>query len=265
MPIVYEDLDLPAGATPQVAVDVRLAGNGGRPIVGKVISTGKTVYGTEHLTIGQGIDEQGIWQLDLPSNADILPAGTTWRVDRYGTCDASTSYLSVPVTGGPYLTFDLEADPLNDIAPGALASHAADGTLHGGGVELDYADITSSVIVTGSAFAAAAVPGLQVDVPDLNWPVYVEGHLPALQTSGGPAEQSWGIFPASSVSVFSALDAVTPPGLNVTTTRLALPFVRLPPHSAGSYVIGGQGTSGNFTARLNPSVLNRASLRVVRA
>jgi hypothetical protein len=265
MTIVYEDLDLPAGATPQVAVDVRLAGNGGRPLVGKVISTGKTIYGTEHLTIGQGISEQGVWQLDLPSNDDILPSGTTWRVDRYGVCDPSTSYLSVPVTGGPYVAFDLEADPLNNIDPGALAAHAADDTLHGGGLEVDYAEITSSVIVTGAAFSVAAVPGLQIDVPDLARPVYVFGHIPALQTSGGPAEQSWGIFVEGSLSAFNALDAVTPPGLNTSTTRLALPFKRLPPHSPGSYVIGGQGTSGNFTARTNPSAINRASIRAVRA
>jgi hypothetical protein len=263
MPIVFEDLDLPGGATPDVAVDVRLAGNGGRPIIGKTISTGKLITGTEHLRIGQGIDEEGIWSLDLPGNSDIQPSGTTWRVDRYVGCDVFTSYLSVPVTGGPFEAFTLEADPLNDIDPGALAGHASNSALHGGGIELDYAEITSSVIVTGAAFNLAAVPGLQIDIPDLARPVYVYGHLPALQTSGGPSEQSWGIFRDGVLSTFSALDAVSPAGLNTTTTRLALPFVRLPAHSSGSYVIGGGGNSGNLTARLLPSAINKASIFAV--
>lgn len=64
--------------------------------------------------------------------------------------------------------------------PGTVApnQHIGDNSLHGGGIELDSAEIganTGNLAVT--ALSMTAVPGLVVTVPELLRPVYLHGHL----------------------------------------------------------------------------------------
>lgn len=264
MTTVYEDLDLPNGGTPQPAeVRIRLAGAQGRPVAGRVISTGKTIVGTLQLRTGAGITESGIWEADLPGNSDITPDGTTWLVERKVGCDRFEMYIDVPVTGGPYEASTLEADPLGTITPSALSGHASDVALHGGGIEVDFKAVTTSVTVTGTGggLFATTVAGTMVTIPDLARPVYLFAHGPVIQPSGGPAEQSWGIYPASTTGVFFALDSTLPPDIDTTNTRTFDLMARLPPHSAGNYVIAATGTSGNLTARSPASTLQKLTLR----
>ncbi|HMJ74750.1 MAG TPA: hypothetical protein VK507_02200 [Iamia sp.] len=270
MTVVQEDLDKPDTSTPWPArVSVRLAGAQGRPVVGKRISNNTTIVGETVLTTGDGINNAGVWSLDLPPSSDILPPGTTWRIERSvpGCGIYPVSFLTVPVTGGPYDAFELEDDPMGSITPTALAAHAADQALHGGGLEIAFASISSTVTITGTGggLFTAAVPGLLVTVPDLARPVYLFGHIPGIQPPGGPAEASFGIYPQANTGIFAALDGVPVPDMDTTTHRTVDPFARLPAHSAGDYVIAGSGSSGNLTARVAASVLGLASLRAVAA
>jgi hypothetical protein len=121
MPIVFEDMDLPGGVAPMAAVEIYLAGPGGKPVLGRSISTGKTIVGQRRLYRGNGIDADGQWQETLVGNDDIEPAGTTYRVIRDAGCFRYDSFISVPVTGGPYEALDLETDPLNAIDQSTLA------------------------------------------------------------------------------------------------------------------------------------------------
>lgn len=263
MTIVYEDLDLPAGATPYpLDVRVRLAGAAGRPVLGKVVSTGKRIMGEQVLTLGDGISDAGLWSLDLPGNDDILPPGTTWYVRRQVGCEVEISYLNVPVTGGPFEAFTREDDPLGTITPSALSAHAADVDLHGGGIIIDRKVVTTSGVVTGSGggLFCAEVPGTTITIPDLPRPVKVYARIPALQQTGGPAEHSWLLQPSGVPGVFSCLDSVNPAGLNTTTPRLANLFAVLDPHTPGNYVVAATGSSGNLTAKYGPSVLQKLSI-----
>lgn len=269
MTVIYEDLDLPDTSTPWPAeVRVRLAGAQGRPVLGKTVSTGKAIVGERLLSTGNGISNAGVWSMDLVPNSDILPAGTTYRVERrVAQCSAYVSFITVPVTGGPFEAFTREDDPLGTITPSALSAHASDPSLHGGGIEIAFASISSSVTVTGTGggLFTAAVPGLLVTVPDLARPVYLIGHIPAIQPGGGPAEASFGIYPQANTGIFAALDGVPVPDMDTVTHRTVDPFARLPAHSAGDYVIAGTGSGGNLTARVSASVLGLASLRAVAA
>lgn len=263
MTAVYEDLDLPSGDTPVPAeVRIRLAGAQGRPVLGKTISTNKAIIGESVLRIGAGINSAGLWTLDLWPNDDIAPAGTTWQITRKVGCDKFTSYISVPVTGGPYEAFTREDDPLGTITPSALAAHGSDFTLHGGGIEVDSAVITSPVTITGTGggLTAAAVPGLLVTAPSVPRILHIWAIVPVLQTSGGPAEATYGIFPSGSLGAFAALDVANPPGLNTTLARRAILFAELPALTPGDYVVAGTGTSSNFTTRVNPSALAKARI-----
>jgi len=269
--VVQEDLDKPDTTTPWPAqVWVTLVGGQGRPVVGRALSTGKKFVGTTVLMTGNGINSAGVWSMDLWPNSDIAPEGTTWMVERFvpGCVSYEPSFLTVPVTGGPYDPFDLEDDPLGTVTPTALAAHASRLDLHGGGLEIAFAFSSTAVTITGTGGGLfnAAVPGLLVTVPDLARPVYLIGHVPGLQAaSNAPAEASFGIYPASNTGLFAALDGVPVPDMDTTTTRTVEPFARLAAHSAGDYVIAGMGSGGNLTVRMSASVLNLASLRAVAA
>ena len=269
MTTIYEDLDLPNTATPWPAqVRIRLAGAQGRPVLGRSVTLNTTIVGELVLSTGTGFYNAGVWPAELVPDSDILPSGTTYRVERFFPgCQSYVSFIQVPVTGGPYTASSVEDDPLGSITPSALAMHAADVTLHGGGIELDAAFISSTVTVTGTGggLFSAAVAGLIVTVPDLARPVYLIGHIPAIQPPGGPAEASFGIYPQANTGIFAQLDGVPVPDMDTVTTRTVDPFARLAPHSAGDYVIAGQGSGGNLTARVSASVLNLASLRAVAA
>lgn len=271
MTVVVEDLDLPDGSAPYPAeVRIRLAGPQGRAMVGKAISTGHSIVGEIVLTRGNGINSAGVWSIDLWPNSDITPAGSMWRIERRlpGCTPVPISFITVPVTGGPYDPFTLEDDLLGTITPTALAAHAGDLTLHGGGLQIDLAVTDTAVTITGTGGGLfnAAVPGLTVTVPDLARPVYLIGHIPAIRpASDAPTAASFGIYPADNVGLFAALDGVPIPDYNLTNPRTVDPFAVLDPHSAGDYVIAGMGSGGNLTTRLGASVLNLASLRAVAA
>lgn len=269
MTVIYEDLDLPDTSTPWPAeVRVRLAGAQGRPVLGKTVSTGRAIVGETLLSTGNGISNAGVWSLDLVPNSDIFPENTTYRIERrVPECGLFVSFVTVPVTGGPFEAFTVEDDPLGTITPSALSAHASDLALHGGGIEVAFASISSTVTVTGTSggFVTAAVPGLLITVPDLARPIYLHGHVPAIQPPGGPAEASFGIYPQAQLGIFAALDGVPVPDMDTTTARTVDPFARLAAHSPGDYVIAGTGVGGNFTARVSASVLGLASIRAVAA
>jgi hypothetical protein len=265
---VNEDLDLPNSGTPWPAeVRVRLAGAQGRPVLGRQNSTGNSIVGEVVLSTGNGINNAGFWELDLIPSNDILPEGTRWRCERrVGGCQTYVSFLNVPVTGGPYAATLLEDDLMGEITPSALSFHASDLALHGGGIEIDFKYIDSAVVVTGTGggLTLTPIPGLQITVPDLARAVMVHGRVPAMQQTGGPSEQSWGIFATDSgYGAFASLDSITPAGLVTTNSRTGDLWVRLPSHSAKNYAIAATGQGGNLTAKANASVLQRAFLRAV--
>lgn len=269
MTVVFEQLQLPAGGAPNpVSVLVRLAGAQGRPVRGETVSTNTAIVGSKFLTIGNGIDSSGYWELDLQPSSDILPPGTTWYCRRQVGCDLYESYLSVPITGGPYEAFTLEDDPLGTITPSALSAHASDLALHGGGVELDFKFVNTAIVVTGSSggLIMAPVTGTRVTVPDLARPVYLHGHIQAEQQSGGPTEQSWAVMKDDGIyGVFASLDSINPAGLNTTVPRPGNLWARLPAHSQGNYLICGTGSGGNLTAKLFGSAINLVFLRAFTA
>lgn len=270
MTIIFEDLDLPTlGGTPfPVEVRIRLAGAQGRPVLGKKLSQAGTVAGEVLLsTANGGISSTGYWEADLWPNSDLSPGGTTYLVTRKIGCDAFATFINVPVTGGPFEASTREDDPLGEITPSALAAHANDLALHGGGIQIDYKEVTTGVTVTGSGGGSISAPilGTTIIVPDLARPIYLHGHLPAKQSPGGPTEQSWGIYPLGTYGFFVALDLDAPPALSTTTPRRVTLWKRLPAHSPGQYVIAATGSSGNLTADLGASALNLAFLRAVAA
>lgn len=270
MTVIYEDLDLPDSSTPWPAeVRIRLAGAQGRPVLGKKISTGGTIVGELLLsTANGGIDGSGVWSADLWPSSDISPEGTTWRIERnVPACQSFVTFITSPITGAPVEASTVEDDPLGEIAASALSAHAGRLDLHGGGIEVAFASISTTVVVTGTSggLVTAAVPGLLISVPDLARPIYVIGHVPGLQQSGGPAEGTFGIYPQGSLGIFAGLDSVPVPDMDTTTVRSVEPFGRLPSHSPGNYVIAGTGTGGNLTLKCAASVLNLASIRAVAA
>ena len=271
MTVVYEDLDLPSGATPTPAeVRIYLAGGQGRPTRGRRVSTNTAIVGETVLsTYNGGINDAGFWSIDLPPSSDIEPEGTTWAVERSVPliCDPYISFLTVPATGGGYEASTIEDDPMGEITPSALSGHAGRLDLHGGGIEVAFASRDTNVVVTGSGggLFVAAVPLLVVTVPDLNRPVYLHGHVPGLQQSGGPAEGSFGIYPEGNTGIFAALDGVPVPDMDTTTHRTVEPWARLPAHRPGNYVIGGTGASGNLTIRVAATTLGLAWLRAIAA
>lgn len=271
MTVVYEDLGLPDSSTPTPAeVIIYLAGGQGRPVRGRRISTGESIVGATVLsTWNGGINEAGVWSIDLPPSSDVEPEGATWACERLvpRICDPYISFLSVPATGGPWEAGTIEEDTLGEITPSALAGHAGRLDLHGGGIEVAFASRDTNVVVTGSGggLFVAAVPLLVVTVPDLARPIYLHGHIPGIQQPGGPAEGSFGIYPQGNTGIFAALDGVPVPDMDTTTHRTVEPWARLPAHSAGDYIIGGTGAGGNLTIKVAATTLGLAWLRAVTA
>lgn len=270
MTVIFEDLDLPGipGGTPWPAeVRIRLAGAQGRPVLGRTVSTNKAIVGELLLsTANGGITDAGYWEADLHPNSDIQPEGTTYLVTRKIGCVEFSSYLTVPITGGPYEAFTREDDPLGEITPSALSAHASDSQLHGGGIEYDFKYINAATVITGSAGGLTLAPltGTMITVPDVARAVMLHGHLPALQQTGGPTDQSWGLFNvALGYGAFAALDAVTPASLGTVASRHVDLWARVPAHSPGNYVIAGTGQSGNLTAKANASDIQKAFLQAL--
>lgn len=259
---VMEDLDLPGSGTPPALIEITLWG-AGRPVVGREVSTGKYIAGTKRIVP----NNDGIWSAELVSNLDIIPEGTTYQIKHLLGCDNIESYISVPITGGPFTPQQIEVDAMNSVAAPALSIHASDLLLHGGGIELDYADIVSDIVVTGTGSTYAAIPGLVVTVPDVARPVYLYGQVSLTQQSGGPTAATVALVAGTLATpgIFASLDAETRNGLVTTVDQAAKAqlMVRLAPHSGGDYQMGARGNSSNFTVVVRASVLGRASIHAI--
>lgn len=179
MTVVFEDLDLPGsiGGDIQAVVDITLWGSG-QPIKGRQISTGKTVGGVKNIIP----DETGYWEADLVPNDDILPSGTTYRVSQVIGCEVFVSFITAPVTGGPYLVSTIEEDAMNSIATPALASHAEDVSLHAG-FELASASTGTSFSVTGTSFVD--IPGMSITFAVPARPYKLEFSIPVMAEDSG--------------------------------------------------------------------------------
>lgn len=271
MPVVFEDLDLPAGGAPNAEIRITLVGAGGRPITGRVVSTGKKIVGTSRLTYyNGGINSQGIWSADLVANSQILPANTTYLIEREVGCDTPQIFVSVPASGGPFEASTIEDDPLNSIEPSILSQHAADLSLHGGGIELDYAELTTTVTVTGAALAVGNIATMQLTVPDLNRPVYLYGNLYVATVVGAGAQDVQGgiasisSLSGSQINALGLLNATFLEGVDDDALPTLLEFfVRLPPHSAGDYVIGASRVTSPFNVRILSTGLSKSTFYAI--
>jgi len=157
MPDLTQDIDAPGGTDPAgVRATVQLWGAGSRAVA-RQVSTGKTIAGPRRAS-GHGWSITG-----LPGNADLLPAGTVYRVEEVwpGLGDPLVRYASMPTTGGPYKVSAIEVDQPATLGSAALASHAIDTDLHGGG------RLLSIVSKTDGSFATSAfgVPITGMDMP----------------------------------------------------------------------------------------------------
>ena len=265
MTTVFEDLDLPGGGVPPSQIRITLWG-AGQAVVGRSVGSGHFIGGTKVVTPEAS---SGFWEQDLVGNDDIIPAGTSYKIEHVFGCDTYVSYISVPVTGGPFSPQMIEVDAMNTIAAPALGVHAGDELLHGGGIEIDFKELTSVAVVTGSATEVRVIPNLIVTVPDSPRPIYLFGRAPIRQQTGGPttggglAIVQYAGNPV--IGWFVALDLQAPLNALSTTPQTVDAFARLPPHSAGQYALASGSTTSNFTARIEGSVLNKAWLRAVRA
>lgn len=146
----------------------------------------------------------------------------------------------------------------------APTPHVGDNTLHGGGTEIDYAEITadtSALAVTG--LSMAAVPGLTVTVPALLRPVYLVGCV-HMRHSVASATSDAVFAPVGSSSIAAAR------GPSYVTHRAtgdpvtAVPFYRIPPATAGEWqVFVSATTGGNVT--VVASAVAQSSIRAVTA
>lgn len=271
MPVVFEDLDLPAGGAPNAEVRITLVGAGGRPITGRVVATNKKIVGTSRLTYDNGgINSEGIWSANLVPNSNIIPANTTYLIEREVGCDVPQIFVSVPASGGPFEASTIEDDPLNSIEPSVLAQHAADLSLHGGGIELDYAELTTTVTVTGGAVALGNIPALQITVPDLARPVYLYGRLYLATVSGAGAQDvtigiaNSAFVAGSQINALAALDLAFFEGVDDDTIPTVLAaFARLPAHSPGDYVIGANRVTTPFNVRVLSTVLSKSTFYAI--
>lgn len=263
MTIVFEDLNLPGGGNTPVVIEVTLWG-AGQPVVGQQISTGLFIAGTQR----PPIDSSGIWQLDLVPNSDITPANTSYQIEHNFGCDVITTYISVPITGGPFNTQQIEVDAMNTIAPAVLGVHAGDILLHGGGIELDYAEIVSSIVVTGDANNLAVIPGLAVEVPDLPRPVYVYGRA-IVQSISGTVDIDVGIsFWNGSATLLPILGHLDIAGVFGVTTTQSIPvevLKRIPPHTPGLVALTARRNASPFAVRVIAFAFAVSSIRAIAA
>lgn len=107
MTAVSEDLDLPPGY--EAVINLTLwAPWSSQPVLGFNTLDEHSLAGTWRVVAG----EDGTWQFDFVPNDLILPAGTWWRIDRHiSGCETLTTFISVPVSGGPFQVADLQVDP----------------------------------------------------------------------------------------------------------------------------------------------------------
>jgi len=161
MPTLEQDLDVPGGVSPTTTINVavELWGDAARAVAVQP-STGATIAGPR---FASGHD----WSIaGMVGNADLLPAGTVYRVKEMwpGLRSPIVRYVSMPTTGGPYKVSEIEVEPPGSLISAALTAHADDTDLHGGGRLLAIVSKTDGSFVT-SAF--------QVPITGMSMPVTV--------------------------------------------------------------------------------------------
>lgn len=172
MTTVTEDVDLPGiedNFTTPVTITISVVGENGRDIRAFHASTGVTLISPNKFRLDSA---DTTWSLDLLPNDELTPSGTTYkRVVTVGTKFQSEDFFFVPDMGGPFSVQDLLTDPPETLESSALATHAADTTLHAGS-ELFYAEraATSDIVVPAGSGASSYIPitGAEgvVTVPD---------------------------------------------------------------------------------------------------
>lgn len=201
-------------------------------------------------------DENGEYSLTLPGNADLDPANSRYvRTVTFGGgarrgMAALVDELIVPSAGGPYNEHDLLAESLDPL-PTPTATN-----------DLDRADITANTSATATnVLTLIAVPGLVVDVPDLDTGCYVKATLNIQNSAANPAI-------VASVAPVGATVSTTPQqqaaetGGAAASQKTVTAELYLPPHSAGQYQAFHCGSTGN--QQVNGSQTSRSSI-VVRS
>lgn len=143
MPTLTETLELPGSVDPQdVTVVVELWGDGA------------ALHGFDANTIGGKLRTAGAsWSIDdIVGNADIIPAGTVYRVERWwpGLRAPLVDFIEMPTTGTTWRVDQLLVDEPATSESAALALHAADTDLHGGGLQLFAAHKSDGLFATTS-------------------------------------------------------------------------------------------------------------------
>lgn len=145
--------------------------------------------------------------------------------------------------------------------------HVGDNTLHGGGIELAYAQRTSnSSALAVNSLTMAAVPSLVVTVPTLLRPVHLHGHVHL--THSVAAATSAALF--ASVGETNLLNARGPAYVTHRATAnfvTSKPFHRIPAGSPETqwqiFVTGTASPDGNVTCIA--SSIAPSSIRAVTA
>lgn len=174
MPTVLGTLVKPNGDPAEGTVSFFLMGDNG-PVSSAVDSTtGNTIVTTTQVDLASGA-----YTVALTGNDDILPANTVWARTYGRTVDT----LEVPAAGGPYDESDILADPPAALDPSGLAVHAADTSLHGGGLSLGVALLTEEVAVTDGTAVDIEEGTLSFIAPDRDYVVEFVARL-NVATSG---------------------------------------------------------------------------------
>lgn len=163
MTTVIGTLTEPNGDPASGIVSFQLYGDAG-PLDSAVTSTGETIVGTSRATL----DATGGYSVALTGNADIVPTGTVWARSYSGGRVIDT--LSVPATGGPYDETDIRADAPGSIDPTGLATHAADTSLHAGGL-ISQSVLTADFTIATSTYTET---GMSVSFTHPGRPYYLE-------------------------------------------------------------------------------------------
>lgn len=150
--------------------------------------------------------------------------------------------------------------------------HATDASLHGGGIELDYAEIAEFEAFTATGFDTEQITGLTVAVPDIPRPAYLIADVrvgPVTTTS----DLTMGLSPVAgtgSGGVAAARNGKTlyaVPAVGVEAGGRAVTLVhRLPAGTpAEDWCVVGVINSGASTARVLGAETSKSSLRLISA
>lgn len=136
----------------------------------------------------------------------------------------------------------------SDVTPNI--PHAGDDTIHGGGQEVDYAKVTTSITGwTVSTFFLHPIAGCVVTVPDLDHPVYLEAGIP-IHHSAANCQVSTHIAAASASDIVFGTEIGASFAFIGTAGKNTSPraHARLEPHTPGDYQLFIQSdTAGTLT------------------